>query len=534
MSQAVEYIESMKQVESSKEVGYALLIYQLLCACVPLVVQMQMCVNGGLRFVLCCEHDAHFVKLAVLLQRMTKLRKDGTELVTNIQVAADFRETQRRAQQKEATRHRLEKLEIQANGSLEKFEEISKGWDTAMQKNFTRELQEALDSQQQLCTLLLEDKDKLINDLQQELKTNYDQYKKDLKKQAQDVELLVEKMDEQIKNLSKSYRKELDLIETVFDQDRNALLSSNRKKWEQMAKERYDKELQYLLQRMKKVEEYEVLLQQLRIEDAEEYNKIKIKLDTDVQILKQELKQLKVTLQQNQEKLEYNFQVLKKREEENTITKCQQKRKINRLQDIKNNLKIRCEKQGKQSREEYKALGDDYKRIMQEYEDMQKKMRHFVTTDARTFKDIWLMNESEVKELVERALQTDRLVHEQQLAMPWVQPPLPFLEGDPTRFHGYSQRASRKKLLKSTRDDAEAAAYWEAMANIIPESKLQIWSALEMALEKYYIALNDRSKLLVETQSLQKQNMELKILLQQCISSKVRGRPSPTVGVNAV
>ena len=49
-----------------------------------------------------------------------------------------------------------------------------------------------------------------------------------------------------------------------------------------------------------------------------------------VQILEQQLQQMKATYQLNQEKLEYNFQVLKKRDEENTITKSQQKRKITR------------------------------------------------------------------------------------------------------------------------------------------------------------------------------------------------------------
>lgn len=39
---------------------------------------------------------------------------------------------------------------------------------------------------------------------------------------------------------------------------------------------------------------------------------------------------MKATYQLNQEKLEYNCQVLKKREEENTVIKSQQKRKINR------------------------------------------------------------------------------------------------------------------------------------------------------------------------------------------------------------
>ena len=43
---------------------------------------------------------------------------------------------------------------------------------------------------------------------------------------------------------------------------------------------------------------------------------------------------MKATYQLNQEKLEYNFQVLKKRDEENTITKSQQKRKITRLETL--------------------------------------------------------------------------------------------------------------------------------------------------------------------------------------------------------
>ena len=48
------------------------------------------------------------------------------------------------------------------------------------------------------------------------------------------------------------------------------------------------------------------------------------------QILEQQLQQMRATYQLNQEKLDYNFQVLKKRDEENQITRNQQKRKITR------------------------------------------------------------------------------------------------------------------------------------------------------------------------------------------------------------
>ena len=39
---------------------------------------------------------------------------------------------------------------------------------------------------------------------------------KDLKKQAEDVDLMIERMDEQIKNLTKAYREELLQIEVCI------------------------------------------------------------------------------------------------------------------------------------------------------------------------------------------------------------------------------------------------------------------------------------------------------------------------------
>uniref|UniRef100_A0A8K9WW66 Dynein regulatory complex protein 1 n=1 Tax=Oncorhynchus mykiss TaxID=8022 RepID=A0A8K9WW66_ONCMY len=495
---------------------------------------------------------------------------DGTELVTNIQVAADSRESRRQTEVEEAHRLRVEKLENEAKSSLEKFEEITRKWTVAKMKEIPQDLRDSLSSQQQLCALLIEDKNKLIHELQKEMKLSDDRYVKDLKKQAEDVDLMIERMEDQVKFLMGSYRDELDQIENSFEHERKILLTGNRKKWEQYTKERRDKELENVTQRMKRVEEYEVLLQQLRTEDTEEYNMIKIKLDTDVQILEQQLQQMKATYQLNQEKLEYNFQVLKKRDEENTITKSQQKRKITRLQDVVNNLKIKCANQEKQSREENQNLTDDYTRIMQQYKHMQKKMRHFAAIDAKKFEEVWLMNEEEVKALVEKALDTDRLVHEQQLGLAWQRPSLAFMERcGPLQPHRQTQKTAHQaisELLHSEvereregsegehsgtpkpnshslyfiisckelaashqhsmlglggRDDTEDAAYWEAMGDVIPEAKLKIWGALEAALDKYHIVLTERSKFITDTQSLKQQNTELRMLLHQYVNSRV-------------
>uniref|UniRef100_A0A452H9W3 Dynein regulatory complex protein 1 n=1 Tax=Gopherus agassizii TaxID=38772 RepID=A0A452H9W3_9SAUR len=387
-------------------------------------------------------------------QRLAKLLNDGTQLVTNIQVAADARETQRRAEEDELKRQRLEKLENESKTNQDKFEEITSKWGSAKEKTIPQDLWDVLNQQQQHCALLIEEKNKLISELQQELKSKDDQYVKDLKKQSDDINLLVDRMEEQIRNLMKTYRRELTQIEKAFELERRELLSSNKKKWEQAMQAHNAQELENLITRMQKVEEYEKQLNQLRVQDAEEYNTIKIQLENDVQILEQQLQQMKAIYQLNQEKLEYNFQVLKKRDEENTIIKSQQKRKLNRLHDVLNALRMKLDKQIKQFQEENQTLTADYKRIVEQYKDLQRTMRHFAVVDAQKFLEVWLMNEEEAKGLMWKALKADRIIHTQQLGLPWVEPDYWFLDNVGPIVHHMAIR-SASKLAREVMDAVE-------------------------------------------------------------------------------
>uniref|UniRef100_A0A671QSF8 Dynein regulatory complex protein 1 n=1 Tax=Sinocyclocheilus anshuiensis TaxID=1608454 RepID=A0A671QSF8_9TELE len=528
------------------------------------------------------DQDFHFSLF--FLQHMTKLQSDGLELVTNIQVAVDARDSDWRTGLEEACRLRRDKLENEAKSSQEKFEEITRKWTDAKMKQTPLDLRDALNSQQQLCEQIVADKNKLISELQQELKASDDRYVKDLKKQAKDIDLIIERMEEQISSLKKSYLEDLEQIEVL-----NCLL-------------------QNMLQGLSLLEEHEDLLQKLRVQKAEEYNTDKIKMDTEVQNLRKKLQEVKFNCHLNEEKLDYKYEVLKKREEENTILKSQLKRKIIRMQDILNNLKSKCANQEKQSKAEEQSLRNDYARIKQQYKDMQKKERHFAALDAERFEKIWLISEGEVKAMAHRALETDRIIHEQQLGLAWVSPPLPFMEHSGPIEHktlktasqaaadtlqeetgdsveesegledtgsGVNRRTVKRilellcdelvsgflvesKLLKlvshlekneqslikldciftvstirpvvlnwgasanfQEENDSGDTAYWECIANVIPESKLRLWSALDTALNKYHTILTERAKLLAETQNVQQQNTELRQLLHLYTTSKV-------------
>ncbi|KAL8576042.1 hypothetical protein ACOMHN_052060 [Nucella lapillus] len=393
--------------------------------------------------------------------RLSKLRKDGFELVTNIRVAGDAREANRRGVEDEAKRIRKEKLEQEAKSSAERFEEITKKWESSLQKEVPQSLHEMLLQQKRACDSMNDEKNKLITEFQQELKSRDDQYVKDLKKMAEDVDLMIERMDEQINNVTKAHREELEEIERAFVTERNELLDLYKKRWEEKMALRGEKEEEYMSAHLKRVEEYEQQLQHLRVQDAEEYNMVKIRLETDVQILEQQLQQMRATYQLNQEKLEYNFQVLKKRDEENTITKSQQKRKITRMQDVLNGLRIKLAKQEKQYRDENTQLSEDYKRITEQFRDLQKKSKHFMATDAKKFHDIWCMNEEDCKTLTGNIMSADRVIHEQQLGLGWKTPDVGFMDnvgpllGKASQSHGVSASQVVQDALSQTENMEE-------------------------------------------------------------------------------
>ncbi|NXG80966.1 DRC1 protein, partial [Baryphthengus martii] len=360
--------------------------------------------------------------------KLAKLLFDGTQMVTNIQVAADLREMQRRAVEAELKLQRAQKLENEAKSSSNKFEEITSKWALAKEMKIPQELWQLLNQQQRRCALLLEEKNKLIDDLQQELKNKDEQYVQAIQKQSEDIDLLLERMEEQIRLMLKTYRHKLLQIEKTFELERRELLDNNRKKWEEAIQAHNAQELEYLHARVRKVEEYEKQLHQLRVQDEQEYNHMKMQLENDVQNLEKQLQQMKAVYLLNQEKLKYNLQVLKKRDEENTIIRSQQKRKLNRLHSLLNDLRTKLANQEKQYREDNQSLADNCDCIREHCKEVQRRMRHFALSDADKFTEVWLMNEEEAKGLIRKALDADRVIHTQQLGLPWQEPRYWFLD----------------------------------------------------------------------------------------------------------
>ena len=189
-----------------------------------------------------------------------------------------------------------------------------------------------------------------------------------------------------------------------------------------MLKQRAEAEAAFVEATAERSEAYAEELEKHRADDAEEYNILKIRLETDVQNLEQHLGAMRATYQLNTEKLEYNYRVLVERDHENQTTMQQQRKKIAKQRERLMHLKQRHAEAERKSRAENVKLLEEHRRTTEAFKDLQTKHRHFKRQDAKKFQEVWAMNEEAVMSRVKRALDADRVLHEQQLGWRWHAP----------------------------------------------------------------------------------------------------------------
>merc|ERR1711964_56328 len=86
---------------------------------------------------------------------------------------------------------------------------------------------------------------------------------------------------------------------------------------------------------------------------------------------------------------------------------------------------------------------------------------------------------------------------------------------------GQKAMGSESEAERKARRRKEERKFWERMSHVIPEMNMRVWKAFDKLIQKYYVTLQKRSDGIDSAVALQKQNTELKALLDQYLSSKV-------------
>lgn len=356
-------------------------------------------------------------KITESRQTVDDTEASGHEKVTDIRVVWDYREDIRRRKEEDKRAERLRELEKELLESTNINREIELKWAQIAQKDIPQELYTQIAIQYKAASKLLASKDEIIKQLQTELKVKDEDYVELLATHHDDVETLVKSIKEQFALLQTVCEGELSDVERAATEERTEQITNNRSEIEDLFKKRREMELQTMFEKQRREGEFQLELTKIRGTDAEDYNNLKVTLENNIQLLEQQLEEMRATYQLNTEKLEYNHAVLEERDSENKQTVEHHRQRLRRLKEALSNHKQRFFKQDARFKNENNELTDDYKRITEQFKDLQKKFRHFEMVDNKKYREVWAMNEDNVMQMVRKVLKADAIIHEQILGL---------------------------------------------------------------------------------------------------------------------
>ncbi|KAL1462485.1 hypothetical protein WDU94_014317 [Cyamophila willieti] len=215
------------------------------------------------------------------------------------------------------------------------------------------------EAQRQRCTELLDQKNNIIQVLKDDLEKCDEKYREDMIEQREDINLLIQRIEHQMKLLRKAYWYNLDLLQHAIHGEFKDFLVTKQKIWDRLLKKRDKIEQETVEESIEKQKLYDEELHELRLSYEDELRQKKIEFEKQIQRLELELEQLKPNCLQLKLAFEYNFTLVQKRVEENLCNHSQQKRKNNKLNDLVVVLRQKVKQSREKAERDVKKIKDE-------------------------------------------------------------------------------------------------------------------------------------------------------------------------------
>lgn len=126
--------------------------------------------------------------------------------ISNVKISNDARELQRREKENEIRQNLIQMLEENARECTERYQEINSKWNSILESKDPLDIHSAMISQNEKCLAVLALKDSAIGNLKKELKEADEKFQHDLKKQTEDIDILIDRIDHHVSLARKNYK----------------------------------------------------------------------------------------------------------------------------------------------------------------------------------------------------------------------------------------------------------------------------------------------------------------------------------------
>ena len=224
-------------------------------------------------------------KTAVALTKEELVQK-----LKNVITKNKILESQRRLQEEHRRLDRYDALQIEAVNAARKNAAIDMKWAELLKYEIAQDLSEQLAIQREACDHILASKQRRAANFLDQLNKKHGEYVKSLKTCQVDANELARISDENLKTLDAALEQQRASVEAAFLSERTELVKKHKARMEELfEKRRAMEESDLLEQRVKRDEGFAVKLEDLRLADADEFNRAKVVLERSVQELEQHL-----------------------------------------------------------------------------------------------------------------------------------------------------------------------------------------------------------------------------------------------------
>ena len=342
----------------------------------------------------------------------------GADNVTNVKISASHDFTKHNVSIRKRNVQLKKELEEEEEAMQTKFEEIMSKWKFDHKAGPT-DLFEDIIAQKNLCGELLSSKNNIIDLLEDEHCLADEAYRDLIGEFNKNINVMSSRMETHQKAIEETFSMEIKNLEKGFEKQKSVMLKETDKTFKKGIENVAKKCKENLETRLGLVEEQEEEMTETINNSAAYLVETKMKMEACMRELEDEISMFNGLSFLNNERLDYEIHILGKHEDENSLIKSEQKRRITSLQDQANKLKMKVMEADKGTEKERINLIETIKNIKQQIKDLDLQQKKFGAQSAKRRTEMATMMKSEAFKILEKITKNDEILESFYLSSPF-------------------------------------------------------------------------------------------------------------------